>query len=57
MRRLLSDLEALGEDEHGVPRKAVVFSSHKVHGVCIVHGMCIVHGIFSVTCVGSPHAA
>ena len=57
MRRLLSDLEALGEDEHGVPRKAVVFSSHKVHGVCIVHGMCIVrwhvHGMCPLRCMRS----
>jgi len=29
IRRLLSDLEALGEDEHGVPLKAVVFSQHR----------------------------
>jgi len=29
VRRLLADLAALGDDEEGVPLKAVVFSSHK----------------------------
>ena len=46
VRRLLADLEALGNDANGVPKKAVVFSSHKT---------AVKHLDFVLARAGVPH--
>ena len=46
VRRLLADLEALGNDDNGVPKKAVVFSSHKT---------AVKHLDFVLARAGVPH--
>ena len=44
--QLLADLEALGDDEHGVPLKAVIFSQHRA---------AIKHVDFILSHAGVPH--